>query len=161
LRVRRGRWDFILCPCCWRSAETRQQSRLTIVVAVIAAVLVVSGSLLYLGFQPGRANSKSGSLNSKILYNGCSPAVASACAGTSLQSANLADANLTDANFSHYDLSFANLENASLVGANFNGANLANADLLGANITNAKLDNAYLCGTIMPTGYVNDADCSG
>lgn len=138
-----------------------RRSGLLVVGAVLAILLVVSGGLLYFDFQSGPANPPQGGLSSRVVNDGCSPAVASACAGTSLVSADLTNANLTGANFSHFNLSFADLENATLAGANLTGANLQNANLLGANITNAKFDNAYLCGTIMPSGYINNVDCTG
>jgi uncharacterized protein YjbI with pentapeptide repeats len=151
----------MLGPDSLEATDMKQTSVLLVIGAVVAIALVLSGALLYFDFQPRQGNSQQGSLSSRVLNEECNPSVARACAGTSLVSSNLVNANLTGANLSHFDLSFANLENATLAGADLTGANLQNANLLGANITNAKISSAYLCGTVMPSGYVNDADCTG
>lgn len=134
---------------------------LVIVGCVVAVTLMLSGGLLFYFSQSKPSATPQENLSNRVWSNGCDPAVAGACSGTSLFAANLANANLAGANLRHFDLSFANLENATLTGADLSGANLQDANLLGANIKGANLGNAYLCGTIMPSGYISDADCSG
>lgn len=128
---------------------------------IFAVALILSGALLLFLPQGSKNTSRQGGPSGNGLGNGCDLALVSSCSGSSSGGANYTDANLDGANFQHTDLSYANFENASLAGADFTGANLQNADLRGANVTGANLSNAFLCNTIMPSGYIDNADCTG
>ena len=77
---------------------------------------------------------------------------------------NLVDGVLNEADLSGANLYGANLESTKFRGANLSGADLSwssliGADLTGADLTDAKLAGVIFCGTIMPDGTENDANC--
>lgn len=131
------------------------------IVLVLCLILSSVAIVIYAYPSHKKPTVPAPNLASLALNNGCDPAMANVCAGSSLEGANLVGANLAGADLRHTDLSFANLQNASLAGADLTGANLQNANLAGANLTGANTASANMCGTIMPSGYVNDVDCSG
>ncbi len=77
--------------------------------------------------------------------------------------------NLVNGDLSGADLSGANLYGANLQGTRFVGAKLAgatlswsdmsNANLTDADLADARLDGVIFCGTTMPDGTRNDANC--
>jgi uncharacterized protein YjbI with pentapeptide repeats len=132
-------------------------------ILALALVLAVAGASVFsLGIfskaSSDPANAYAGLPSARRALGSCSPAMVCSNPITTLFS--LSGANLTGVDLSHQDLSFANLQNSTLIGANLYGANLKNANLLGANVTLAQLSNAFLCGTVLPSGYVDNADCS-
>ncbi len=92
-------------------------------------------------------------------------------AGANLKGADLSGADLRHANLRGADLRKANLSGATLDSARMQGASLENANLAGANLAYANMTDArdngvnttgtHYCGTIMPDGSTNDANCPG
>jgi hypothetical protein len=76
-------------------------------------------------------------------------------AGANLESADLSSAKLINAN-----LAGADLRGAKLVGADLTGAKLIGANLLNADLAQATREGSNFCGSLMPDGSVNRADCS-
>ncbi|MDE0698944.1 MAG: pentapeptide repeat-containing protein [Boseongicola sp.] len=77
---------------------------------------------------------------------------------------NLVNGVLDGSDLSGANLYGANLEGTSLRDANLTGADLSwsvmfGTDLTGADLTGAKLTGIVFCGTIMPDGSKNDAQC--
>jgi len=96
----------------------------------------------------------------------CAPSSGADCSFADLAYADLGGvdlsrADLTGANLRRANLQFADLENASLRNAILAGANFQNANLLGADLSGTDLSKAFFCNTVMPGGWISDADCSG
>jgi hypothetical protein len=90
-------------------------------------------------------------------------------AATTIMGAAFVGADLEAANLAGLEMAFSTLAGANLRGANLRGAEMGyvtvdDTDLTGADLTGAQIGIVYLetaltCGTTMPDGTIDNADC--